>query len=196
MQKRTASIILASTLAVGGGAVAFTPANAADSDNPVKNRLAGIKSALSGLVTDGTLTQDQADKVATTLDEKLPEGRGGRGGMPGENLAAAAKALGLTETELRAELKDGKSLAAIAKAEGVSTDTLVKALVAAAEAKLDAAVKADKITQEQADKRKETLTERITESINNVRPERRAGDAGKPADRSAPADDSTSGSAS
>ncbi len=196
MHKRTASIILASTLAVGGGAVAFTPANAADSDNPVKSRLAGIKSALTGLVTDGTLTQEQADKVAATLDDKLPEGRPGHGGMRGEHLAAAAKALGLTETELRAELKDGKSLAAVAKAEGVDTDVLVKALVADAEAKLDAAVKDDKITQEQADKRKETLTERITDSINNARPERRAGDAAKPSDRSAPADDSASSSAS
>ncbi len=87
MHKRTASIILASTLAVGGGAVALTPASAADSDNPVKSRLATIKGSLSGLVKDGTLTQEQADKVAKTLDEKLPKGGPGRGGPGGQSIS-------------------------------------------------------------------------------------------------------------
>jgi polyhydroxyalkanoate synthesis regulator phasin len=182
MQKRTASIILASTLAVGGGAVAFTPASAADSDNPVKSRLAEFKSSLSGLVKDGTLTQDQADKVAKTLDEKLPKGGPGHGGPGGrgEDLAAAAKALGLTEAELRTKLEDGKSLADIAKAQDVSVDTLIKALVAAAEDRIDAAVKAGKLTEAQATERKKNLTQRITDRVNNVRPERPEGDAGRP----------------
>lgn len=189
MQKRTASIILASTLAVGGGAVALTPASAADSDNPVKSRLATIKSSLSGLVKDGTLTQDQADKVAETLNEKLPKGGPGRGG---EHLAVAAKALGLTEAELRTKLKDGKtSLADVAKEEGVSTDTLVKALVAEAEERIDADVKAGRLTEAQAAERKKDLTKRITDRINNVRPERPAGDAGRPFDGPRPKDSSS-----
>ncbi|MEO6604902.1 MAG: hypothetical protein ABIN55_04755 [Aeromicrobium sp.] len=191
MQKRTASIILASTLAVGGGAVALTPASAADSDNPVKSRLANIKSSLSGLVKDGTLTQDQADKVAKTLDAKLPKGGPGRGGPggPGDHLKAAAKALGLTQAELKTKLKDGKTtLADVAKDEGVSTDTLVKALVAEAEDRIDAAVKDGKMTKAQAADRKKDLTKRITDRINNVRPERPAGDAGRPFDGPPPAD--------
>mgnify|MGYP006327675595 FL=1 len=186
MHTRTASIILASTLAVGGGAVAFTPATAADSDNPVKSRLATIKSSISGLVKDGTLTQEQADKVAKTLDAELPKGGPGRGGPrgpggPGEHLAAAAKALDLTETELRTKLEAGKSLADVAKAEGVSTDKLVRALVAEAEDRIDAAVKDGKLTEAQAATRKKDLTKRITDRINNVRPERPEGDAGRPA---------------
>lgn len=190
MHKRTASIILASTLAVGGGAIALTPASAADSDNPVKSRLANIKSSLSGLVKDGTLTQDQADKVAKTLDEKLPKGGPGRGGPggPGDHLKAAAKALGLTEAELKTKLKDGTSLADVAKAEGVSTDKLVKALVAEAEDRIDAAVKDGKQTLAQAADRKKDLTKRITDRINNVRPERPKGDAGRPFDGPPPAD--------
>ncbi len=75
------------------------------------------------------------------------QGRPGHGGPGGEHLAAAAKALGLTEAELRAKLKDGKSLADVAKAEDVSTDTLVKALVAEAEERIDAAVKDGKLTK-------------------------------------------------
>lgn len=190
MHKRTASIILASTLAAGGGAVALTPASAADSDNPVKSRLASIKSSLSGLVDDGTLTQEQADKVAETLNEELPRrgpGPGGPGGR-GEHLAAAAKALGLTETELKSQLKDGTSLADIAKAEDVSVDTLVKALVAESEERIDEAVKDGKLTEAQAAERKKNLTEHITDRVNNVRPERTAGDAGRPFDGAAPRD--------
>ena len=195
MRKRTASIILASTLAVGGGAVALTPASAADSDHPVKSRLATIKSSLSGLVKDGTLTQDQADKVASTLNEKLPTGGPGRGGPGGDHLAVAAKALGLTEAELRTKLKDGKtSLADVAKDEGVSTDTLVKALVADAEEHIDAEVKAGRLTEAEATERKKNLTEHITDRINNVRPERPAGDAGRPFDGPPPADSSSDSS--
>ncbi len=178
MQKRTASIILASTLAVGGGAVALTPASAADSDNPVKSRLAGIKNSLSGLVKDGTLTQEQADKVATTLEANRPAGGHGHGGPKGDHLAVAAKALGMTEAELAAKLKDGTSLADVAKDQNITTAALIKALVAEAEANIDAAVKDGKLTTAEAEERKASLTERITDRVNNVRPE---GDAGKPA---------------
>ncbi len=196
MHKRTASIILASTLAVGGGAVALTPASAADSDNPVTSRLANIKSSLSGLVKDGTLTQAQADKVATTLDAKLPKGgagRGGRGG-PGDHFTAAAKALGLTEAELKTKLKDGKtSLADVAKDEGVSTDTLIEALVAEAEDRIDADVKDGRLTKAEATARKKDLTKRITDRVNTQwskdgRPDRAKGDVGRPSGGPPPAD--------
>ena len=148
MYKRTAGLVLSGILAVGAvGAVAMTPASATTSDNAVTSRLAGIKSALSGLVSDGTLTQSQADKVATTLDTKLRKrGHGHHGDRFGgmgmsEVHAAAAKALGLTTDQLHAAREGGKSLADVAKDQKVSVESLVKAMVTAAQAQLATAVK-------------------------------------------------------
>ena len=182
MYKRTAGLILTGVLATGAvGAVAMTPASATTSENVVTSRLAGIKSALSGLVTDGTLTQSQADKVATTLDTKLPRGGPGGHGGPGGRFGrlgmhqardAAAKALGLTTDKLHAALEGGKSLADVAKAQKVSVATLVRAMVKATEADLATAVKDGRMTQAQADTMKASLTTRITDHVNDVRPDR------------------------
>ena len=190
MRQRTSAMILTGVLAAGGvGAVAITPASATTSDNAVTSRLAGIKSALSGLVSDGTLTQSQADKVAGTLEQKMPksgmggpgghkDGPGGHMGSPGghfgwmgmsQTQAAAAKALGLTTDKLHAALRSGKSLGAIAKDQKVSVDSVVKAMVTAVEARLATAVKDGTLTQAKADKMKSSLTQRITERVNGVR---------------------------
>jgi hypothetical protein len=183
MHKRTTVLILAGVLATGAvGAVAMTPASATTSTNPVTSRLASLKSALSGLVSDGTLTQAQADKVAGTLDKKMPKGgergmRGPGGRFGGMGMAdihdAAAKALGLTPDKLRTAMQGGKSLADVAKAQKVSVDSLVKAMVSAAEADIATAVKDGKMTQAQADTMKSSLTRRITDQVNRVRPEGR-----------------------
>jgi len=183
MYKRTAGLVLTGILATGAiGAVVMTPASATTSDNVVTSRLARIKSALSGLVTDGTLTQAQADKVAGTLDSQPPmAGMGGRGGMGGgmgggaggmgmaQSHDAAAKALGMTSDELYAAVQGGKTLAEVAKDQKVSVASLVKAMVADAEGDLAAAVKAGTMTQAQADTIKSSLTERITDQVNGVR---------------------------
>jgi hypothetical protein len=180
MHKRTVGLILSGAL-VGGavGAMVITPASATTSDNVVTSRIAKIKSALSGLIGDGTLTQAQADKVASALDQKLPKnGLGGLGGHVGgmkglgQSSEAAAKALNMTTDQLRAALKEGKSLADVAKAQKVSVDSLVKAMVAAAQDQLAAAVKAGHLTQAQADAMKSSLTQRITDAVNRVRPDR------------------------
>ena len=180
MHKRTTGLILAGVLATGAaGAVAMTPASATTSTNPISSRLAQLKSALGGLVSDGTLTQAQADKVAGTLNQKLPKGheggmRGPGGRFGGMGMAqeqdAAAKALGLTPDKLHAALESGKSLASVARTQKVSVSSLVKAMVTAAEADLATAVKDGRITQAQANTVKTQLTKRITDRVNNVRP--------------------------
>lgn len=214
MRHRTTALLMSGALAAGAfGAVAVTPASAATSDNPVSSRLASIRSALSGLVTEGTLTRSQADEVATTLDEKLPRrgpgrqgGLGGPGGLgpdgPRRGLrlldggAAAAKALGLTEDQLRTALRSGKSLADVAKTQKVSVDALVKAVVADVEKRLAAAVTARTVTQAQADRVRQDLTQRVTDRVNRVRPQLgdRRGFGGPGSSRDRSDDDSGAGS--
>jgi len=202
MHKRTAGLILTGILATGAaGAVAMTPASATTSDNVVTSRLASIKGALTGLVKDGTLTQAQADKVASTLDTQLPQrGMGGPGGHFGalgmtQTHAAAAKALGMTADELSTAVQSGKSLADVAKDQKVSVDALVKAMVAATENQLATAVKDGTLTQAQADTMKSSLTERITNQVNGIRSGRGPGHGFGGARMSPPASD-TSGATS
>jgi urease gamma subunit len=110
-------------------------------------------------------------------------GFGHRGGGFIENkLDAAAKALGITADELLNDLRDGKSIADIAKAKSVDVNKVIDAIVSDAEAKIDAAVKDKKLTQDQADKLKADLENRITDLVNNTRPtgERHFGFGGGP----------------
>ena len=185
MRKATTGLILTGILVTGAvGAVAITPASATTSDNVVTSLLASIKSALSGLVSNGTLTQAQADKVAGTLDSQLPlRGMGGPGGMGGMEMAqthdAAAKALGMTSDELYSAVQGGKTLADIAKDQKVTVGSLVKAMAAAAESQLTTAVKDGTLTQAQADTMKGSLTQRITDQVNGVRTGRGPGRASR-----------------
>lgn len=152
MSKRPGTLVLAAVLGLGGLAtgVVVAPALATaattqtTTGEAVGDRVTTIEEALSGLVSDGTITQDQADQVATTLDEQLPKrghGHGGRGGPGGgAKLEAAAGALGVTVEELRTALQGGQSLADVAQEQGVSTDDLVNALVEETKTRLDEAV--------------------------------------------------------
>lgn len=188
MRNKAGTLVLATSLGLGGlvTGVVLAPAmaTAATSETSttaaVGDRVTKIKDALQGLVADKTLTQAQADKVATTLAETLPHrgGPGGRGhhgpGRLGAGLDAAAAAIGIPEAELRAQLAAGKTLAQVAAAEGVSKADLIAKLVSAAAARLAQAVTDGRLTQAEADTKKADLEARITESVDKVRPARGA----------------------
>lgn len=184
MRNKAGTLVLATSLGLGGLAtgVVLAPAMATaattetSTTTAVGDRVTRIKDALKGLVADKTLTQAQADEVATTLAETLPQ-RGGRGhGRPGGHLLSglddAATAIGITEAELRTQLAAGKTLAQVAQAEGVSKTDLVATLVKAAEAALAQAVTDGRLTQGEADARKADLEARITDAVDRVRPAR------------------------
>jgi hypothetical protein len=125
---------------------------------------AAAKDTIQDQVTKGSLTQAQADKMKAKLGSgslcsaavnglgHAPDG-GGRNaaGMMGGYLPAAASALGITEAQLKTDLKNGQSLSQVAAAQNVSEADFKTKVVAAMKPKLDAAVAAGKLTQAQED---------------------------------------------
>lgn len=149
-----------------------TTTDTAPNDRP--DRTAKLTEALAPLVTDGTLTQAQADKVVETLNAAGALGDGhGRGGRGGPGLDAAATALGLTADELRTEMQDGSTIAEVASEKGVDLTTVTDAMLAEKKERLAEAVASGKITQEEADERIASAPERITARVNGEAPEGR-----------------------
>jgi flagellin-like hook-associated protein FlgL len=137
-------------------------------------------------VKDGKLTQKQADAIKArrkTSGRVLgggPFGPGGFGGHgrpgfgPGHGPAGAilpdlATALGVSKTELRKQLRDGKSIADVAKAQGKSLDDVRTALKADAKTQADKAVAGGDLTQAQADELLAHLDEALTH-LDEARP--------------------------
>ena len=147
---------------------------------------AAIKKAMvdqiEAQVTAGTLTKAQATAIEARLakaDAPLfalgggPGGRGGpdhRGGPGGGPIAldAAATYIGISASDLRTQLDAGKTLAAIATANGKTVDGLKAALTTAAKTDLDAAVTAGRLTQAQEDKILADLPARLDHEVNEV----------------------------
>ncbi|ULL19056.1 hypothetical protein DVH26_34280 [Paenibacillus sp. H1-7] len=148
-------------------------------------------------VTDGKLTQEQADKQKANLSDRLTKeisntgkgdfggdkGRGdlggdrGKGGhFPGgkgpENghgiFEEAATVIGVEQSVILDELKQGKTLAQIAQEKaGLSQEDLIAKLTAAETASIDEAVTAGKLTQEEATKKKEGIADRVKKMVEN-----------------------------
>ena len=111
------------------------------------------------------------DRIADMVDHTF-EGRGGPRGPfgTGPGFEAAAKVLGISTDDLATALRDGKSIADVAKEKGVDVQKVIDALVTEAKAKLAQAVTDGKITQERADQMSAKLTERITAMVNGDGP--------------------------
>jgi urease accessory protein UreF len=101
-----------------------------------------------------------------------------RGGH-GDDLAAAANYLGVTQAELLTSLQSGKTLAQVASAtSGKTVAGLIDDLVAAEKTELAAAVSAGRITQAQADQITAGLTAHVTAEVNGTRPDHGPGGPG------------------
>ena len=135
-----------------------------------------LKSALQeridAAVDAGRLSEAEGEALKERIQsEQVPlfglHHRGGHGFIG--KLEAASQYLGLSEAQLRQQLEDGKSLADIARDQGRSVEGLVNALVDAAKEKLDRAVDAGRLTQQQADDMLEHLRDRV-ESLVEATP--------------------------
>ena len=138
-----------------------------------------VSTALSQLVTAGTITQAQSDAITSAIKAAAPAvgvngGKMGRGmGGFGKNSAAReaviTSTLGITAADLQAARAAGKSLATLA---GAKTDALITALVNFETTEIDAAVTAGKITAAQATQIKADLKNHVTQEVNSVRGKR------------------------
>ncbi|MEM9463719.1 MAG: hypothetical protein AAGA90_00005 [Actinomycetota bacterium] len=167
-----ATAIVASTLGgVAAGAAFFTPAIAGAQDDTTEETagLNRLEEVLQPLVDDGTLDETQRDAVVDTLEAARPDGfgeRGHRGGPGRGGFGNIAEALGLDGSEIREALQNGDSIADIAEAQGVDLDSIVDALVASAEERLDAAVEAGRIDEAQAAAMLEQAEEKAEDIVN------------------------------
>jgi hypothetical protein len=132
---------------------------------------------IDAAVAAGTITKAEGDELKERIESQdYPllggPGFGHHGGHRFGHLDAAATYLGLSETELRTQLSDGKTLADVAKAEGKTVDGLVSALVADEKKELDAAVSSGRLTQAQADELLANAEERFTDLVNGTLPQR------------------------
>ncbi len=146
------------------------PATGTPSDSGRPDPGQHMADALAPLVSDGTLTQDQADKVIAALEAARPQGGPGMGHGGGMGLDAAATALGITADELRTDLQSGKTIAQVASDKGVNVQTVIDAMVAELKTHLDQEVASGEHTQAEADQKLADATTRITDEVNNGRP--------------------------
>jgi hypothetical protein len=180
---------LRSQLNAGKSLADVAKAQSKDLDGLEQAILAAAKSDLDKAVTGKQLTQSQADDVYNRLKDNIddmvngrlrmhfrggPGGPGVRGPFGADNLAAAAKYLGLTDSALQDKLHSGQSLADVAKAQSKDLNGLEQAILAAQKTDLDKAVSDKKLTQSQADDAYNGLKSHIDDVVN-----------GKPGDRPA-----------
>jgi len=137
--------------------------------------LAAAKTDLDKAVSDKKLTQSQADDVYDRLKDRIDDMVNGQLRLRGPHflvkpfgadLSAAAKYLGLSESALRDQLQDGKSLADVAKAQNKDVTGLKDAILAAQKSALDKAVADKRLTQSQADDIYDNLKDRIDDVVN------------------------------
>ena len=142
-----------------------------------KARITGalIVGGVAGAAILGPIASLAASPAPTESSAPTSGGSGSAGhGLGGghneavSDTSVVAKAIGISEADLKTALQGGQTVAAVAKAHNVELQVVIDALVADGQAELDAAVKAGTITQAQADAEKTELTQRATDQANGT----------------------------
>lgn len=167
INSRFTRVAVAAGLVVATGAgvlglTGFASAQVARSNSAVVVASAGSTtdaSRLGTLEAEGSVSAESAEStsgaIAGPTDRPSP-------------IAEAAKALGMTEAELKAELEAGKSVADVAKAKNIDLDEVIAKLTAAFKAHLDEEVASGKHTQAEADAKLAEFKTRVTEMVNTA----------------------------
>ena len=159
MNKKLVAAIAATAIALNVSATAV-----ASADNG-KGR-AGISSLLSGLVSNGTITQSQADAIIKAAQDARSAAKGVMDKNREAIDSAITSTLGISLDSLKSRLKAGESLATIA---GDKKAALITAISAEINKQIDAAVTAGKLTAAQATAQKVKTTERVTNMVERIK---------------------------
>ncbi len=126
----------------------------------------------------GTIDASKADQAKQKLpdfanrflNEPKPTNGNGRGyGLRKEALQAAAKEIGVSADDLKQALKDGKTVAQVAKDHDKSVDDVVDAIMKEAKSDIDQAVKDGKLDSQRADELETKLLDRVKQFVNGER---------------------------
>lgn len=139
---------------------------------------ARFKGVLDGLVQNNTINQSQEDAIVQAFRDAAkdhPRLKARLGGLRVRvatgMVQVAADKIGVSVDDLKAALKDGKSIADVANDHSVAPSDVVSAIVDAGNAKIDAAVTAGKLTNEQGAKVKARLPQLADKFVNRTKPE-------------------------
>lgn len=125
-----------------------------------------VLAKLAPLVEDGTITQEQAEAVASTL---AAEARKTRVGL--KMIDEIGEFLGLDAGDMKEALEEYDTIAEIAVANDSSGAEVVEHMLGLLEERLDEAVANGRLTQEEADEKLANAEERLTDMVNNPLPE-------------------------
>ena len=132
-----------------------------------------LENRIDEAVKAGRLTEEQGKAMKERIEAGgfplfAGPGFGHRGfALHGfRDLDTAAAFLGVDEAALRERLRDGDTLAEVAKEKGKSVDALVSAIVAATTKRIDEAVAAGRITKAQRDEIVAGIKKRTIEIVN------------------------------
>lgn len=145
--------------------------------------LLDVEAALDGLVASGEIDAAKADELYAAAAQRLPQlmdrapdpDREGR--KPGARvingikglLGSAAEALGMEPRELGQRMKAGETITEIANAEGVAVETVIEAMLAEANARIDQAEANGSLDAVQADEAKAKIAGRIETFVTEGR---------------------------
>jgi hypothetical protein len=142
MKKLIATVAVAGLLVVGGAGAAFAADGGSTGPNPATTQpAAGARRAGHPAL---------------------------RRGLRRAALRISADTIHVDVDELRADLRNGQSIAQVAQAKGVDPKTVVDALVTAADARIDALASSGRITAERAAKLKEKVPDVAQRVVNHV----------------------------
>ena len=155
-RRLAAGIAVAGAAAIGGLALA-----AIDPIGAV-----GAQEATTTTVTDGAGVQRAPERGGHERVRRLLRG----------GLRIAAETLGMTPAELRAELREDRTVADVAEEREVPLSDVIDALTAAAAERIDAAVAAGSLSEERAAKLTDALPARLERMLTTPRSERPRGE--------------------